>query len=76
MTCPQLRRKWWHRLTIGVALILATLSAGAVVFVTQNDAQGFWNVFGGPILVFMTVFFAIFVPYRILVRIAVGKISN
>jgi hypothetical protein len=80
MTCPELRRKWWHRLVIGVALVLATVSAGTVLFVGHDDSQAFWNVFAGPIrgpiLVFVTVFFAIFIPYRFFVRIAIGKISS
>ena len=80
MTCFELRRKWWHRLIIGWALVLGTLSAGAVAVVTHDNAQSFWNIFGGPIpgpiIVFTTVFFAIFVLYRILIRIVAGNISK
>jgi len=80
MTCFELRRKWWHRVTIGMALLLATLSAGAMGMATRGDRQALWNFFGGPmmgaIVVFLAVFFVIFIPYRILVRVVVGKIPR
>ena len=80
MTCFELRRKWWHRVTIGMALLLATLAAEAMGMATRPDGQAVWIFFGGPIVgaiaVFVAVFFLIFVPYRILVRAVVGKIAR
>ena len=80
MTCFELRRKWWHRVTIGMALLLATLAAGAMGMATRADGQALWNFFGGPVVgamvVFVAVFFVIFVPYRILVWVVVGKVAR
>ena len=83
MTCFELRRKWWHRVTIGMALLLATLAAGAMGamgMATRADGQALWSFFGGPIMgaivAFVAVFFVIFVPYRILVWVVVGKVAR
>ena len=80
MTCPELRRKWWHRVVIGAALLAATVAAGAVVFLVDAGTPAVLNFFGGKtigaVVAFVAVFFAIFVPYRILVRVVAGKISS
>ena len=80
MTCPELRRKWWHRVVIGVALLLATVTAGAAVILLGDGSPVILDFLGGKVVaavvVFVAVFFAIFVPYRILVRVVAGKISS